>query len=131
MTASGDGSEASSTDAPAEKSAAGHVMHEAVWRGNGGLEIVMMPALTGFLGFVLDQTVGTSPLFLITFAVLGFIGSVASQYYRYTDQMAAIHAASAQRREAAKNPEASSFGQVEQVEFATYVVEDVETESSK
>ena len=54
MTASGDGSEASSTDAPAEKSAAGHVMHEAVWRGNGGLEIVMMPALTGFLGFVLD-----------------------------------------------------------------------------
>ena len=113
-------------------------MHEAVWRGNGGLEIVMMPVLTGFLGFVLDQTTGTAPLFLIVFAVLGFVGSVASQYYRYTDQMAAIHQARIERREAekaakqAQGETPSAFGQVEEVELPTYIVPgSSESESSK
>ena len=140
MTASGDENEVGLTDAfshgehdeqssddpssaeSGRKSAAGHVMHEAVWRGNGGLEVVLMPVLTGFFGWVLDDSIGTRPLFLIIFAVVGFIGSVASQYYRYTAQMAALHQARVAKREAEHDSSTPRFGMVEPMELASYVV---------
>lgn len=129
MSASGDENEAAPIDAPDQpsaaagpQSAAGHVMHEAVWRGNGGLEVVLMPVLTGFFGWVLDSSVGTTPVFLIIFALVGFAGSVASQYYRYTAQMDALHEARVAKRAAEQDPAAPAFGMVEEVELPTYVL---------
>ncbi len=135
MTASGDENEAANTGAPnsparSEKSAAGHVMHEAVWRGNGGLEVVLMPVLTGFFGWVLDGAIGTTPIFLIIFAICGFAGSVASQYYRYAAQMNALHEARVAKRSAQQDPTAPAFGLVEADELPSYVLPSEFTGSS-
>ena len=95
-------------------------MHEAVWRGNGGLEIVLMPVLTGFLGYLIDGSAGTRPLFMVAFVVLGFVGSVANQYYRYVARMDQLGNDRAAAIEAAKDPSAPRFAKTVREELPSY-----------
>lgn len=62
-------------------------LRDAMWRGHGGWEMALTPALFGFLGWVIDGWLGTSPFVMIVAAVIGLGGSVANQYYQYTDRM--------------------------------------------
>ena len=62
-------------------------LREGMWRGHGGYEIALSPVIIGGFGWLLDSVIGTVPLFLIIGAVLGLVGSVANQYYRYQAAM--------------------------------------------
>ena len=44
--------------------------------------------LFAFLGYLLDQVLGTGPLFLLAFGILGFLGAVLALYFRYQAAMA-------------------------------------------
>ena len=63
------------------------LLPDAMWRGHGGWEIALTPALFGFAGWRLDVLLGTTPLLVIALAALGLFGAVANQYYRYQAQM--------------------------------------------
>jgi hypothetical protein len=62
-------------------------LRDAMWRGHGGWEMALTPALFGFLGWLIDGWLGTSPFLMILAAILGLAGSVANQYRRYVDRM--------------------------------------------
>ena len=95
-----------------------------MWRGHGGYEIALSPVIIGGFGWLLDSVIGTVPLFLIIGVVLGLVGSVANQYYRYK---AAMEIETAKRLEQQpKVAEAApsvrrSFGRVERVEIDTSI----------
>ena len=99
-------------------------LREGMWRGHGGYEIALSPVIIGGFGWLLDSVIGTVPLFLIIGAVLGLVGSVANQYYRY---QAAMEIANAKRLE--NRPKVGegapllrqSFGRVERVEIPTKI----------
>ena len=99
-------------------------LREGMWRGHGGYEIALSPVIIGGFGWLLDSVIGTVPLFLIIGAVLGLVGSVANQYYRYK---AAMEIETAKRLEQQpKVAEAApsvrrSFGRVERVEVDTSI----------
>ena len=94
-------------------------LRDGMWKGQGGYEIALSPVILGGFGWLLDSAIGTVPVFLIIGAVLGLVGSVANQYYRY---QAAMEIATAERL--AKLPKTGegapavgrSFGRVEAVE---------------
>ena len=52
-------------------------------------EFAAGPVVLGVIGWLIDRSSGTSPLFLIVFAVFGVIASFVSFYYRYQAQIAA------------------------------------------
>jgi F0F1-type ATP synthase assembly protein I len=52
------------------------------------LSLVVGPVIFAFLGFLLDQTLGTGPLFLVGFGILGFLAAVLALYFRYQAAMA-------------------------------------------
>jgi F0F1-type ATP synthase assembly protein I len=47
------------------------------------LSLVVGPVLFAFLGYLLDEKLGTGPLFLLVFGILGFLGAVVALYFRY------------------------------------------------
>ena len=51
------------------------------------LSLVVGPVLFAFLGWVLDQALGTAPLFLVAFGIFGFLGAVTALYFRYNAAM--------------------------------------------
>ena len=58
--------------------------------GNGfarAFELAVTPALFGFLGHLLDLALGTSPVFLVVFALLCVIGMGVRMYYGYDQAM--------------------------------------------
>ncbi len=88
-------------------------MHDAMWRGHGGWEMALTPALFGLIGWAIDGWLGTTPIITIVAAIIGFGGSVANQYYRYNDRMAALDE---ERREALADsavPDAPRFKKTE------------------
>lgn len=114
------------TDTPTSADANGRdsALTDAMWRGNGGWEIAVTPVLLGGLGWLLDESIGTRPLFTILGAVLGLIGAVANQYYRYVDRMALATEERMQAREAEFGAgEGSRFAPREVVETPSYVLE--------
>ncbi len=46
-------------------------------------EFVVAPVLFGFLGWLLDNRLGTAPLFMVALGVIGFVGAGVTNYYRY------------------------------------------------
>lgn len=52
------------------------------------LSLVTGPVLFGFLGYLLDQKLGTGPVFLLALGLLGFLGAVIALYFRYQAAMA-------------------------------------------
>jgi F0F1-type ATP synthase assembly protein I len=47
------------------------------------LSLVVGPVLFAFLGWLLDRSLGTGPLFLIVLGLFGFLGAVTALYFRY------------------------------------------------
>lgn len=47
------------------------------------LSLVVGPVLFAFIGYLLDQALGTGPIFMLAFGILGFLGAVCALYFRY------------------------------------------------
>ena len=72
--------------------------------GNGfarAFELAVTPAIFGFLGHLLDVALGTSPVFLIVFALFCVIGMAVRMYYGYVAAMQAQEADKPWTRKAA------------------------------
>jgi F0F1-type ATP synthase assembly protein I len=52
------------------------------------LSLVVGPVLFAFVGYLVDQALGTGPVFLLAFGILGFLGAVLALYFRYQAAMA-------------------------------------------
>jgi F0F1-type ATP synthase assembly protein I len=52
------------------------------------LSLVVGPVLFGFLGWLLDQSLGTGPIFALAFGLAGFAGAVVALYFRYQASIA-------------------------------------------
>ena len=65
----------------------GQAMRDAMWKGHGGFEIALTPAIFGVAGWTLDDYFGITPILTIVLATIGLFGSVANQYYRYQHSM--------------------------------------------
>lgn len=57
-----------------------------------GIEAAVILALFLGVGYGLDWIVGTTPLFMIVFTVLGAVGLFAKWKYRYDDRMNELEA---------------------------------------
>ncbi len=62
-------------------------VHDAMWRGHGGWEMTLMPVLFAGFGWLIDGWLGTTPIFIVVLAIVGFAGSVANQYFQYRYRM--------------------------------------------
>ena len=52
-------------------------------RSSGSYELVFSSAILALIGFGLDRWLGTLPLFVTIFAVVGFSGACVKLYYGY------------------------------------------------
>lgn len=87
-----------------------------MWKGHGGFEIALAPALFGGIGWLLDGYFGITPALTIVFAIVGLFGAVANQYYRFKYEFDKA----TEKRQAATSAEATDsatdqtpFGRVE------------------
>ena len=94
----------------------GASMRDAMWRGHGGMEIALSPVLLGLVGYVADNRFDTTPLFIIVGAILGLVGSIANQYYRYVARMEVLAAERAAHAETTATL-APSFARIERTEI--------------
>jgi F0F1-type ATP synthase assembly protein I len=62
-------------------------LSEDMRRSSGAYELVVSPVLLALLGLALDRWLGTTPVFVIALAVVGFAGAVTLLYYRYKLEM--------------------------------------------
>jgi F0F1-type ATP synthase assembly protein I len=56
-------------------------------RSSASYELAFAPVLLALLGLWLDRTVGTTPVFTVTFAVLGVAGAMTRAWYGYRHAM--------------------------------------------
>lgn len=84
-----------------------------MWRGHGGWEMALTPALFGFGGWLVDGWLGTTPIVTILAALIGLGGSVTNQYYRYNDRMAELETERRNQLAAATPAGAPRFGKSE------------------
>lgn len=56
-------------------------------RGAGSYELVLSSALLALVGFGLDRLLGTLPLFVTIFAVVGFAGACVKLYFGYKHEI--------------------------------------------
>lgn len=56
-------------------------------RSTGSYELVVSPVILALLGFWLDRTIDTTPLFTVLFAVVGLVGACTKIYYGYMAEM--------------------------------------------
>lgn len=73
-------------------------MADGMRRSSGSFELVLAGVAFALLGLLIDSILGTRPAFLLTFAIVGFLGAAARIYYGYKDQMRDLEAAAKQRR---------------------------------
>jgi F0F1-type ATP synthase assembly protein I len=57
-------------------------------RSHGSFELALAPVILGLLGLLLDRALGTVPVFLVLFTVIGFAGAGVKIYYTYRYEMA-------------------------------------------
>jgi F0F1-type ATP synthase assembly protein I len=69
-------------------------------RSTGSFELVLSPLILGFLGFLLDRAVGTTPLFTILLVIAGMAGAAARVYYGYRHAMVQLAEAEARLAQA-------------------------------
>jgi F0F1-type ATP synthase assembly protein I len=79
--------------------------NDIFYRSTGSFELVLSPAILGFLGFLLDRAIGTVPIFTILFALAGIAGAACRVYYGYRYAMAELEAATKARRETEPQPD--------------------------
>ncbi len=56
-------------------------------------EIAAVPLILAGLGWLVDALLGTEPVFVAVFAVLGLVGTFAKLYYAYCHTMTSLEAA--------------------------------------
>ncbi len=61
-------------------------------RSSASFELAFAPVILALLGLWLDRTLDTTPLFVVSFAVLGVLGVGVKIYYQYRHQMEALRA---------------------------------------
>lgn len=71
---------------------------QSVHRSSGSFELVFGAVLFSLLGLLVDRATGTTPVFMLVFALAGFVGAAISIYYRYKAQIAAATEALPSRR---------------------------------
>lgn len=57
-------------------------------RSHGSFELAFAPVIMALIGLWIDRRLGTTPAFVITLAVLGFVGVGLKLYYAYRYEMA-------------------------------------------
>ncbi|NNE72078.1 MAG: AtpZ/AtpI family protein [Acidimicrobiales bacterium] len=62
-------------------------VNNALWRGHGGFELTLSPLLFGLLGWWIDRRLDTTPIFVITLAVLALVGVIVKIVFTYRYQM--------------------------------------------
>lgn len=60
---------------------------------NNAFEIAVVPAIFAAFGWLVDLLLGTGPVFLAIFAVLGLVGTFAKLYYGYNREMGELEKA--------------------------------------
>ena len=65
-------------------------MSEQLQQSSGSYELVLSAVILGLFGLLLDRWLGTTPVLIIVFTILGFIGAGISIYYRYRHQIATL-----------------------------------------
>lgn len=68
-------------------------------QSTGSYELALSAVVFGLLGWWLDHRLGITPVLLITFTIIGFIGAGLSLYYRYTAEIARLRAEAKTMRE--------------------------------
>ncbi len=91
----------------------GDAARDVMWRGHGGFEIAMSPLILGFLGYLVDGRFEITPVFTVIGAIVGLVGSVANQYYRYQARMEVL---AAERASKQPSPTGRRFSRVEPTE---------------
>ena len=76
-------------DARSETSAT-HLLARSATQGAGSYELVFAGVVLGLIGFGIDRLIGTTPILLIVFTVLGFIGASISLFYRYKAEIGQV-----------------------------------------
>jgi F0F1-type ATP synthase assembly protein I len=64
-------------------------------RSTGSFELVLAPLLLAMLGFWIDRSAGTIPVFTILFALAGMAGAAARIYFGYRYAMRQLTSAKA------------------------------------
>jgi len=72
---------------PADFATNTHETTRQLNRSHGSFELALAPVILGLLGLWLDRTLGTVPVFMILFTVLGFAGAGIKIYFTYRYQM--------------------------------------------
>jgi F0F1-type ATP synthase assembly protein I len=75
-------------NAPQRRESYPETLTEGVQRSSGSYELVFAAALFAFIGLGIDRWLGLFPLFTVICSFLGFMGGVASVYFRYRLAMA-------------------------------------------
>ncbi|MGY6500835.1 MAG: AtpZ/AtpI family protein [Acidimicrobiales bacterium] len=75
-------------------------------------ELVATPSIFGFLGFLLDRWVGTTPLFVFAFSIVAFVTVLSLTMWRYHHEMQRADAAFRASR-AASGPRAPRWARAE------------------
>lgn len=65
-----------------------HETTRQLHRSHGSFELALAPVILGLLGLLLDRALGTVPVFLVLFTVLGFAGAGVKIFYTYRYEMA-------------------------------------------
>jgi len=89
-------------DMAADPTSTHHEMTRSIRRSHGSFEIAFAPVLMALIGFGIDRTFSTMPIFTVSLAVVGVLGSFTKIYYSYRYQMAALEAQGAWHDPAAR-----------------------------
>lgn len=68
-------------------------MADGMRRSSGSFELVLGGVAFALLGLLLDGAVNTRPVFVLTFAIAGFVGAGFRIYYGYKLQMSELEEA--------------------------------------
>lgn len=64
-----------------------HEMTRSIRRSHGSFELAFAPVIMALIGFWIDRTAGTMPIFTVALATVGVLGAFAKVYYSYRYQM--------------------------------------------
>ena len=62
-------------------------LHAAFWRSSGGFDLVLGPVIMSLGGLLLDRWLGTTPILMIVFLILGAVGASIKIYYDWKHGM--------------------------------------------
>jgi F0F1-type ATP synthase assembly protein I len=73
-------------------------------------ELAAVPAVFGAGGWLLDRWLGTTPVFTMTLALVGFVGKLLAMWYHYAADMERLERTAAEQRSAPAPADRPAFG---------------------